>query len=499
MSVVEFPVRTAEFSKEQAVDQRMALIIPDDLPAGVVAGTDLAGAHLLAEHHGDNVRYSPEIGWLNWDGRRFRPDTKGTEVSLRVQDIGRRLELGAAELYRKAARAADEAAQERLRKRAEALHAWARGAQSAAAIRRIMELGQTLVSIRTDALDGDPWLLNCENGTVDLRTGELRAHRRSDFITKLAPVSFDPVAECPRWADFVDQILPDPEVRGFVQRYLGYSLTGSTREQCFVIALGPGANGKSVLAETVRSLLGDYTRDCPTDTIMHTGSGRGTENDVARLRGARFATAKETEEDKRIDEARVKQLTGEDTVTARFLFREHFEFVPTFKLWLYCNHRPRIVGTDDGIWRRVMLVPFGVIIPKSRRDPELKAKLLLESPGILAWLVRGCVEWLSSGLSAPAAVTAGTAEWRSQSDEVRAFVDDCCHIATYASVKPDPLFARYTQWSQAQGNKAPLGQKLFRSRLEGLGFAQKRTGERGRYWDGIGVSAEAGGESSDGR
>lgn len=461
------------------------------LPPGVAAGTDLALAHLLQEHHGDDLLYCAKLGWLCWDGKRFAPSSEG-EAERHVHNIARRLELGALELARAAALADTEEARERLSTQAEARAKWARSAQSANGIRKALEIAATLMSIRVEELDSDSMLLTCDSGTIELANdGRLREHRRADRITKLAPVRYDVSAAAPRWSSFLSEALPDPEICGFVQRYLGYACTASVAEQCFVVALGAGNNGKSVMAETVRRVLGDYTRDTPTDTLMYCKHGRGTENDVARLRSARFVTAKETEQGKKLDEARVKQLTGGDTVTARFLFKEHFEFVPSFKLWLYCNHRPVIVGTDDGIWRRVMLVPFDATVPPEKRDKELPAKLWAEAPGILAWLVRGCVEWQRAGLQPPAAVAAASTQWREESDDVGQFVAECCVIGSFAQVKAGPLHKKYVAWVHEQGGKEPLAPAVLSQRLTALGtargFVAARTRSKGPLLEGAWV------------
>jgi putative DNA primase/helicase len=474
----------------------LAAILGDDLPAGVAPGTDLATATLLQLHHGQDLLYSSKLGWLAWDGMRFRADDTG-EVSRRIQNIGRRLGLGAAELYRLAALESDEERKSALRKRASAVDKWAAHSQNEKGLEHAMSVAETLLPTRPDDMDADPWLLNCENGTIDLRTGSLRKHDRADKITKLAPVRFDRDAPAPRFDRFLREILPADDVRGFVQKYLGYSITGSTREQCFVIALGKGANGKSVLSEAVRYVLGDYASDTPTDTIMCSKNSRGTENDIARLRGSRFVTAKEVGEGRKLDESRVKQLTGGDTVTARFLFREWFEFIPRFKLWVYANYRPQIRGTDEGIWRRIMLVPFDVVIPEEQRDGTLPETLRAEAAGILAWLVRGCIDWQRSGLQPPATVLAATQQYRAESDDVARFVDECCTRGDYAKTKSSTLFEAYQRWARDQGAvAAQLSQKAFSERLTALGFEAART-KTERYWRGIGLTTNDTEENDD--
>ena len=474
-------------------DESAALepLFGDDLPIGVALGTELATAHLLHQHHGLDLIYSAELDWGAYDGRRFA--ASGTvDPSRRVQNVGRRLELGVAELLRRRATTKKKDKRARLKADAKELAKWAKNVQTASGVRHALELAQTLVHVRPDELDTDPMLLNVTNGTIELSNGTLREHRRADKITRLAPVVYDPQATAPRWETFLCEILPDADVRAFVLRYLGYSLTGLVSEHALAIALGDGANGKSVLAEIVRRLLGDHARDTPTDTLMHSKHGtRGTENDIARLKGCRFVTLKELEQGRRLDEARVKALTGGDTVTARFLYREWFEFIPTFKIWMYCNHRPVIRGVDAGIWRRVNLVPFNVTIAADKRDPNLGEKLWAEAPGILASLVRACLEWQRIGLQPPAAVRAATDRWRDESDDVREFIADVCVVGPRYSVNAGPLYEKYNAWVQEQGgSKEPLSKTAFGERLGGLGYAPDRTGRRGRFWRGIGLQAE---------
>jgi putative DNA primase/helicase len=463
------------------------------LPAGVVPGSDLSTASLLTAIHGDDLLYCVEPGkWHDYDGVRYRPDSYG-RVSLRVQHIARRLESTAGEIEAAAATLEDKTERQAAEAFAKSLSAWARHAQSATGIAAAMKVAQTHLACSMAALDADPLLLNVLNGTIELATGTLREHRRSDRMAKLAPVAFDANAAAPRFQAFIAEILPDAKLREFVQRFLGYTLSGMTSEQMMLVALGGGANGKSVLAELMRTILGDYAGNLPSDALMISKHGRGTENDLARLAGARFVTAKETDRDKRLDEARTKDLTGGDTISARFLFREWFDFKPLFKLFFYSNHRPRIVGTDHAIWRRLALVTFGVTIPTERRDKDLLSKLVAEAPGVLNWLVEGCLAWQRGGLQPPAAVLAATAEWEAESDDVPSFISERCVRLPRARVKAADLYAAYAAWFAAEGRgaDAALTAKAFGQRLAALGFEAKRTSSA-RYWQGLGlVAAEA--------
>jgi putative DNA primase/helicase len=268
-------------------------------------------------------------------------------------------------------------------------------------------------------LDQDPWLFNVENGTIDLKTGELRPHERGALITKLAPVQYDREAECPTWWKFLMRIFNgNLALIEFLQKAVGYALTGSTREQCLFFLHGLGANGKSTLLEIIHTLLGDYAHRTSSETFLIKKSG-GIPNDVAALRGARLVGAVEVESGRRLAEVLIKEMTGGDRISARFLHAEWFDFKPEFKIFLAANHKPVIRGTDHAIWRRIHLIPFNVQIPKPEQDRDLPEKLKAELPGILNWALEGCQMWQLYGLEPPAEVQAATQDYREEMDPGR--------------------------------------------------------------------------------
>jgi putative DNA primase/helicase len=328
-------------------------------------------------------------------------------------------------------------------------------------------------SIMPDMLDADPWLLNVRNGTLNLKTGELRPHRREDFITKLAPVVYDQAAECAAFLAFMQRIFSaNEQLIGFVQRAIGYTLTGITSERAFFILFGAGRNGKSTLLGNIRDMLGDYGTQTAADTLM--AKREGIPNDIARLKGARFVSATESDEGRHLAEGLVKRMTGgEDVLTARFMRAEFFDFKPEFKLWLGTNHRPVIRGTDPAIWDRIMLVPFDVRIPDEEVDHGLPAKLRAELPGILAWAVRGCLEWQRNGLQPPQEVRLAVDGYRDDMDRMGDFIAECCVTGERCQTRARALYDLYKVWCGVNGEEA-INQTRFGRQLTDRGFGSAR-------------------------
>ncbi len=487
-----------------------AALLRDELPDGVIFDTDFGNAHRLRLRHGKDLRHVQSLGWLVWDGTRFKVDDTGS-AKRRVHDSIQELKRQAVTLNLMAQSLAGEHGEvtkesNRYAARARLYASWAKKSESDAKVGSCLAVASVLKEIARspDMFDRDEMLLNTPSGTIELGTGACRKHHRRDRITKLAGVPFDRDAQCPRWVSFLDQIFarpdpasptgssPDLELIAYVKRALGYSLSGSTREQCYFVLYGTGRNGKTTLLETVAHVLGDYAATTPTDTLMAASGARGTENDLARLRGARFVSAVETGEGRQLDEARVKRITGGDTLTARFLFKEFFEFKPTFKIWMAVNDRPEIHGTDLGIWRRTRLIPFDVVIPEHEVDADLPETLRSEAPGILAWLVEGALEWRQHGLGPPPSVLKATEDWRSESNSVARFVEECCSVGKSLSAKGSYLSKAFTEWAEHEGEKPVRGKALAR-RLKALGFKQERTAHS-RLWWGLSLhSASSGG------
>jgi putative DNA primase/helicase len=436
--------------------------------------TDYGNAQRLIARHGRDLRYCPSLGhWLVWDGRRWAVDITG-KVTRRAKETVR-------SIYGEA-----EAAETAERRRELAAHA-ARS-EAAARIRDLILLAQSEpgVPVTPDVLDADPWRLNVTNGTLDLRTGELRPHDREDGITRLVPVDYDPDAPCPVWEEVLTTILAGNErLIRFVQRAVGYTLTGDTGERMMFLLYGTGKNGKSTFLDTVRYTLADYAKRTPTETLLVKREG-AIPNDVARLKGARMVYTAEGEEGRRLAEGFIKDATGGDVISARFLHGEWFEFRPEFKLWMATNHKPIIRGTDPAIWDRIRLIPFLVRIEKAIPRRVLMARLCAELPGILAWAVRGCLEWQRSGLDVPEEVAAATDAYRQEMDMVGRFLQEGCVFAPNARTGATVLYNAYKQWCEETGERT-LTQQTFGTRLSERGLERKRgTGGKGGWW-GIGL------------
>ena len=338
-------------------------------------------------------------------------------------------------------------------------------------------------------VDADPWLLACNNGTLDLHTGKLRPSRKEDLITRLAPVDYDEGAECPLWEAFLLDIMAgSAELVAFLQRAVGYTLTGDTREECIFILWGNGANGKSKFIETIRAMLCDYARGTPFSTFAQTkGNEDAPRNDLARLDGPRFVTAAEGVQGKPLDEATVKSVAGADMITSRFLNQEFFDYPPQFKVWLSTNHKPRIKGTDEGIWRKLRLVPFTVTFDGKGGNPppdtDLLPKLRAELPGILAWAVRGCMAWQAEGLVSPPEVLAAIQEYRDEEDVLADWIADECYLMEGGTAQAKALYRNYREWCEEHDNKYPLSQKRWGGSLTSRGCTRKKQGVW--HWEGI--------------
>ena len=311
--------------------------------------------------------------------------------------------------------------------------------------------------------------------------GETRPNRPEDYLTKRTAVA--PGKACPTWREFLKRITDsDQALADFLQRVVGYSTTGSTREHAMFFAYGTGANGKSVFANTISGIMADYHRTAPSDVFMASHTDRHP-TELAGLQGARFVTAIETEENRRWAESRIKALTGGDPIAARYMRQDFFEFVPVFKLFVAGNHKPRLRTVDEAIRRRLHLIPFSVTIPRSERDPDLPEKLKAEWPAILAWAIDGAVEWHANGLQPPAVVTDATLEYLAGEDLIAVWIEDRCYQEPTAKAKASELYKSFKEWAEITGER-PGTQRAFSMALESHGFTKERTMD-GRFFLGL--------------
>jgi putative DNA primase/helicase len=405
----------------------------------------MGNAQRFVKDHAASVRHCwPWRKWLVWACCRWRVDDAGKIAALAKQTVKRLYDDAIAKLAALKADSDDDEQKAQLVVALKALIAFAIKSEDARALARMLDLARSEdgVPVQPDDLDGDPWLLNCVNGTVDLRTGELRAHRRQDYFTQLCPTAYVPTATCPLFTATVDSIFDrDEDLSEFVQRYSGYSLTGDVREQSLHVWWGAGANGKSLLINTLLDVIGsDYAGTVPAELMMMDRHGSQHPTILADLFRKRLMVATETAAGGRLNEERIKLLTGGDVIKARRMREDYWSFSPTHKLILVTNHKPNVRGTEHAVWRRLRLVPFGVqylhpaapenagkVIPPDRViDRHLAEKLKAEREGTLAWLVRGCLASQADGLSSPAVVQQATAEYRSSQDMLATFMEERC-------------------------------------------------------------------------
>lgn len=437
-----------------ASDEDTAAILPlrPELERGYRL-TDVGNGERFALQWREQVRYVHRWkSWRWWDGQRWSDDETRQVLQLAKETV--------LSLHREAADPAIDS------KRREALSRHALSSEKQARLEAMLACASTEdeLAARADEFDADPWLLNVANGVLDLRTGQLVEHQPSLMLTKLADVDYRPGAACPEWMRFLARVTAgDQRLIEFLQRAVGYTLTGDTREQVFFFLYGIGANGKSTFLEVLRMLLGDYATQAAFRTFLQQKrSGDAAREDIARLRGARMVASIEAADGARLDEGMIKTLTGQDVITARFLHQNSFEFLPQFKLWLAANHKPSIRGVDEAIWRRVRLVPFTVQIPEGERQPKevLMALFSDELPGILAWAIEGCRLWQRDGLGLPSAVAEATREYREEMDQLTEFIAENCEIGDGFDVPAAGAFACYKAWCE-RSNERPMTKKAF--------------------------------------
>jgi putative DNA primase/helicase len=471
-------------SDEQGIEDTEEII--DKVPSFHL--TELGNAERIVYYHGNDLKYCNELEWLIWNGKQWKEDSK------------RKIEALAAKTLRGLY---TEAKSEEDRYRAKQLNDWAKKCEKRAIrINSILD-ARPMVSVLKKDLDNHSFLFNCDNGVIDLKTGELRNHDRDLLLTKISPIPYEKDAECPNWQAFLESIFltvdgkPDYELIDYLQKVVGYSLTGETTEQVMFFLFGNGRNGKSTFINVIQDLVGDYGKQTNSDTFIKKRNDSSINNDVARLDGARFVSAVESEEGQQLSEALVKQITGGEKMSARFLRQEYFEFTPEFKVFFTTNHKPIVKGGDNGIWRRIKLVPFTVTIPEDKIDKDLPKKLKEEMTGILRWAVEGCMKWQREGIKDPKAVKEATDGYREDMDILGPFIEENCTVHPAAKVEAKSLYENYTKWCN-QNSEMELKNRSFYRQMEVRGYKKEKGAKNKTYILGITLNQFAGANLFDG-
>lgn len=432
--------------------------------------TEISNGKRLVRRYGKNFRWvERQKSFRAWDGKRWATDDS-LQVDAWAKDVHLGLWADLAETIERLRQRGIE--NKRLSEIVESINGFIKRSSTQRSIRATVELAKSEVGIAVapDRFDRHPWLFNAANCTIDLQTGEQREHRRDDYLTHLSPVAFDPNATCPIWDSFLQRIMDGrDDLISFLQRAAGRCLSGDVSEHVLHFCYGTGANGKSTFLNTIEAALGDYGMKA-TPELLLTKSGESHPTERADLYGKRFAACVEPDAGKSMAESFVKELTGGDPVKARRMRENFWQFDPTHKIWLAANHKPRIRGTDEGIWRRIKLIPFTVCIPEHEQDKQLPARLQNELPGILNWMLRGFAEWRERGLDPPAIVSEATDEYRRSMDTLGRFIDECCDLGERLHEGASELYAEYKKWA----GENCMSQKKFGSAMSERGFERAK-------------------------
>lgn len=447
--------------------------------------TDMGNARRLVARHGQDMRYvTTWKSWLVWDGTRWRMDD--------TQEAVRRAKDTVKAMWRELD--GIEGEQER-----KDFVKWCYASESAKHLANMLVVAQSEPEIAATPrdFDTDKWVLNLLSGTLDLRTGQERAHNRADMITKVAPVHYERGARLALWDEFIEAVTDgSAELMGFLQRAAGYTLTGETGEEKLFFAHGPTRTGKSTFLQALRATLGDYAATADFETFLHNKNRSGPRDDLADLAGARLVVSSEVEEGKRLAEGVVKTITGKEQITARQLYQKAFSYLPQFKLWLAANDAPKVSATDDAIWQRILRVGFNHSFVGREKASVKETLTNPERAGaaILNWALVGCLAWQRDGLGVPEGVTASTAEYRESQDPLKDFLADCCELAPDNWVRASDLRRAYDEWCKASGERFGVGGNKFSEALKRHGCEpdSRRMGNlTARVWNGIRVVAES--------
>lgn len=439
--------------------------------------TDSGNGELIVLLYGDQLRFDHNRGkWLYWSGHTWTVDNDGYTKRMARMAARARLQV-----------AFDITDDEKRKK----VVSWAFGSENKYRIDTGLEMAATMHPVATtwNQFNTDPMLLGCNNGVIDLGTGILREGKPEDLISMSTGIDFNDSAKCPRWIRFMDEIFEgDGERIDYIQRLFGYSLTSSTKEQILVILYGFGANGKTVLVNTLRHVLGDYAATASYTTFESTKyDGSKIGNDVAALAGKRTVIVSEVKENAVWNEARLKSLTGNDAIKCRFLYKEAFEYKPAYKIWFCVNHKPTVRDTSIAFWRRIRLIPLNRQFDEEIADKNLETKLIDEASGILNWAIEGCLKWQKTGLKPPKIVKDATNEYKTEINIVEQFLDECTMRADDKKVEAWILYETYQDWCKRFG-EYQMKQTMFGTKLREMGYQKKQSGPKNRTtYFGIGL------------
>jgi putative DNA primase/helicase len=442
--------------------------------------SDLGNAERLEAKFGDKIRYDAvNRRWMIWDGTRWQMDAKRLVYAY------------AKEVIREIPTEAKSVADPDMKKK---IFNWALRSEDQRRIDSLVDVaGKTgeKIKVEPEELDSDPWILNCLDGTIDLRTGTLTPHNQDNLITKIVPANYSYTADCPEFLAFLNFIFgSNQELIRFVQKAIGYTLTGVVQEKAVFICYGPTDTGKStLLADILQTLMNDYAKQIDEKTISLTKT-ESIPTDIAELKGARLGVVSEPREGMQLNEARVKAMTGRNRLKGRMLYGDPFEFNVSHKLWIDTNHKPSIRETSDAIWNRIKLIPFEIQIPKSKQDPQFGVKIKKEFPGILRWAVEGCLAWQLEGLGLPPTIQEATDEYRQDMDTFGRFLNECCIISPDAHIQSSDLYDTYKDWAHEIGERSILSQKIFTMRLKERVPGLRTTNSKGVRFYGITVLEE---------
>lgn len=464
------------YSDDDCIEHESLNILSQQNTDCIKRFNDVYNSQMLLEDSGKNILYcAPWRKWLLWNDCCWEKDQVNGIYQLASDAIER--------MYKKALDM--KGSEDTI-----AMMEHARRSQNMIKIEAMVKTAtwDKEIRIKPEDLDKDNMIFNCKNGSIDLRSGRLHKHDRSQRITMLSPVAYDDKAECPQWKNFLKSIFKkNKPLILFAQKILGMCLTGDVSEQAMFILYGAGANGKSTFINTIMKIMGDYGANTPTETFMQKRKDSAN-NDIARLKGTRFVSAMEGDYGQKLAEAVVKRLTGNDKISARFLYGEYFDFIPTFKIFMATNHKPKISGMDNAIWRRIKLIPFEVSFTTKQQDLKLGNKLEAELPGILAWMVEGCLRWQKEGLGEPPEIMDATKEYRFEMSAIETFLQENCRRENNGMIKAGLLYNAYKLWAELN-NEHIISMRSFGMRLSETGMDKTRL-STGYHWLGISLGIE---------